>query len=164
MRRVNKWNVLSLAFYTIAILFAAYAVWSLVVAVGVISEVLEYGSITLQDELHGILTYILTACGAYFFYALVLFALGYLMETDERKKTYDDDDDSLYYDDDDDDYDDETGDDFNDDSVSDVSDFNSELDVIIEPGFEPKPESESDSKTESVTILVAEPETETDSI
>lgn len=76
----KKRNKVSLTLYIVALLFACYAIFSLINSTLYISNLVSTQYITVSESMTDIISYFASSCAAYIFYAFALFGLGHLIQ------------------------------------------------------------------------------------
>ena len=77
---MSKKIIPSIILYIFSGLMGAYAIWSIIRASEIISEALQFGQITVSGNLYDITSFYVTNCGFYVVYALLLFAVGLILQ------------------------------------------------------------------------------------
>ena len=79
MRRV-KFPVVSIVLYVFAGLFALYAIWAAIYAFGYISEMVAANQLVMKGSEFEVTNFLMSNFAQYVFFAIVLFALGRIVQ------------------------------------------------------------------------------------
>jgi len=76
----QKIPVISFVFYILAILMLGYSVWALIYSSRVVSEAVSFGQLVVKGSEFEVLSFYMNNVSLYLFFALVLFALGWIIQ------------------------------------------------------------------------------------
>lgn len=79
MRRV-KFPVVSIVLYVLAGLFALYTIWAAVYAFGYVSEMVAANQLVIKGSEFEVTNFLMSNFAQYAFFAIVLFALGRIVQ------------------------------------------------------------------------------------
>jgi hypothetical protein len=79
MRRV-KFPVVSIILFVFAFLFAAYTIWAAIYAFNTISEAVAATQLVISESRFEVTTFLMNSVAQYAFFAIVLFALGRIVQ------------------------------------------------------------------------------------
>lgn len=74
-----KQPILSMVLYVVAILIAAYSIFTIYTSYTYISGLVEAGSVVISEQLQDVISYYVSASMPYVFYAIVVWAIGYFV-------------------------------------------------------------------------------------
>ena len=79
MRRV-KFPVVSIVLFVFAVLFALYSIWAAIYAINYISEMIAANQLVIKGSEFEVTNFLMSNFGQYVFFAIVLFALGRIVQ------------------------------------------------------------------------------------
>lgn len=79
MKKINKKQILPIVLYVFAILIAVYSIFTIYTTHTYISSLVETGSVVIKDQLVDVISYYVSASMPYVFYAVVVWAIGYII-------------------------------------------------------------------------------------
>lgn len=74
-----KQPILSMVLYVVAILIAAYSIFTIYTSYTYISELVEAGSVVISEQLSDVVSYYVSTSMPYVFYAIAVWAIGYFV-------------------------------------------------------------------------------------
>ena len=77
--KTNKKNVLSIVLYVVAAILAIYSVYKIYDTYNYVNALVAYGSVDPSTQMADIVNYYISAVSTYAFYAIVVWALGYII-------------------------------------------------------------------------------------
>jgi hypothetical protein len=85
MKKANF--IISIALYVIAGFLVIYAIWAFSHNVDYIGGLISSGELTFAGNEYDIMNFYMSSCAQYAVYAIVLFALGWMMQKKESSKS-----------------------------------------------------------------------------
>lgn len=79
MKRSNKTGVLPIVLYVVAAIIAAYSIFTIYTSYTYISSLVTAGSIVISEQLSDVISYYVSTSMPYIFYAIVVWAIGYII-------------------------------------------------------------------------------------
>lgn len=79
MKKINKKAILPIVLYVVAAIIAVYSIFTIYTSYTYISSLATAGSIVIKDQLADVISYYVSASIPYVFYALVVWAIGYII-------------------------------------------------------------------------------------
>ena len=79
MRKV-KFPVVSIVLYVLAALFALYSIWAAIYSINYVSEMVAANQLVIKGSEFEVANFLMTNIAQYAFFAIVLFALGRIMQ------------------------------------------------------------------------------------
>ena len=73
--------VISIIFYVIALLVFAYAVWATIYSAGIVKEAVDLGQLMIAGSEFEVVSYFMTNVSQPYLLAIVLFGLGWILQT-----------------------------------------------------------------------------------
>jgi len=77
--KTNKKNVLSIVLYVVAAILAIYSAYKIYDTYNYVNALVSYGSVDPSTQMADIVNYYISAVSTYAFYAIVVWALGYII-------------------------------------------------------------------------------------
>lgn len=77
--KTNKKSVLSIVLYVVAAILAIYSVYKIYDTYNYVNALVSYGSVDPSTQMADIVNYYISAVSTYAFYAIVVWALGYII-------------------------------------------------------------------------------------
>ena len=78
--RKNRFPVLSVVLYILAVLLLAYSVWAAIYSSQIVSQAVAMGQLMVSGSEFEILSFYMSNIGQYFIFAVILFVLGYMLQ------------------------------------------------------------------------------------
>jgi hypothetical protein len=85
----KKVPVISIIFYVIALLVFAYAVWATIYSARIVKEAVDLGQLMIAGSEFEVVSYYMTNVSQPYLFALVLFGLGWILQTLKAQKVAD---------------------------------------------------------------------------
>lgn len=79
MSRV-KFPVVSIILFVFAVLFAAYSIWAAIYAINYVSEMVAANQLVIKGSEFEVTNFLMSNFGQFVFFAIVLFALGRIVQ------------------------------------------------------------------------------------
>lgn len=79
MGKKNKIATLPIVLYVVAAIIAAYSIFTIYTSYTYISSLVTAGTIVIKDQLSDVISYYVSASMPYIFYAIVIWAIGYII-------------------------------------------------------------------------------------
>lgn len=79
MKKNNKKAILPIVLYVVAAIIAIYSIFTIYTSYNYISDLATAGSIVIKDQLVDVVNYYVSASMPYVIYALVVWAIGYII-------------------------------------------------------------------------------------
>ena len=79
MKKINKKAILPILLYVVAAIIAIYSIFTIYTSYTYISSLATAGSIVIKDQLADVINYYVSASIPYVFYAIVVWAIGYII-------------------------------------------------------------------------------------
>ena len=76
----KKLSILSIILYVLAALLMIFAIWSLINAITYISMMISQGQLAFSGNEFDIISFIMTSCALYVIFAVILLALGLILQ------------------------------------------------------------------------------------
>ena len=76
----KKVPVLSIVFYVVAAIMAAFTVWAFIYCIGYISELIATGQLMTAGNEFNLVSYFMTNCVQYLLYAMAIFFFGFIYQ------------------------------------------------------------------------------------
>ena len=92
MRKV-KFPVMSIVLYVLAALFALYTIWAAVYSIRYVSEMVAVGQLQISGSEFEVANFLMNNFAQYAFFAITLFALGRILQTNVSDVDDDEDED-----------------------------------------------------------------------
>ncbi|MBY0756769.1 hypothetical protein K5V21_15070 [Clostridium sardiniense] len=83
----KKINIASIILYIIAVIVLIYMVWAIVSCHEYISQMVAQGALVKEGNAFNIISYYMTNCAQYGFYAIVLVSLGIILQKLDSNKS-----------------------------------------------------------------------------
>ena len=77
--KTNKKNVLSIVLYVVAAILSIYSVYKIYDTYNYVNALVAYGSVDPSTQMADIVNHYISAVSTYAFYAIVVWALGYII-------------------------------------------------------------------------------------
>lgn len=79
MEKNNKKSILPIVLYVVAGIMAIYSIFTIYTSYTYISSLVSAGSISIKDQLVDVVSYYVSTSMPYVFYAIVVWAIGYII-------------------------------------------------------------------------------------
>ena len=79
MKKINKKAILPILLYVVAAIIAIYSIFTIYTSYTYIFSLATAGSIVIKDQLADVISYYVSASIPYVFYAIVVWAIGYII-------------------------------------------------------------------------------------
>ena len=79
MKKIRKKAILPIVLYVVASIIAIYSIFTIYTSYTYISSLVTAGSIVIKDQLVDVISYYVSASTPYVFYAIVVWAIGYII-------------------------------------------------------------------------------------
>lgn len=79
MKKLNKKAIIPIVLYVVAAIIAIYSIFTIYTSYTYISTLVTAGSIVIKDQLTDVINYYVSTSMPYIFYALVVWAIGYII-------------------------------------------------------------------------------------
>lgn len=79
MKKISKKAILPIVLYVVAAIIAIYSIFTIYTSYTYISSLVTAGSIVIKDQLVDVISYYVSASTPYVFYAIVVWAIGYII-------------------------------------------------------------------------------------
>lgn len=79
MKKINKRTILPVVLYVVAAITALYSIFTIYTTYNYISTLVTSGNIVIKDQLSEVISYYVNTSMPYVFYALVIWAIGYII-------------------------------------------------------------------------------------
>lgn len=76
----KKVPVLSIVFYVIAAILAAFTVWAFIYCIGYISDLIATGQLATEGNEFNLVSYFMTNCVQYLLYTMAIFFFGFIYQ------------------------------------------------------------------------------------
>ena len=76
----KKVPVLSIVFYVVAAILAAFTVWAFIYCIGYISDLVATGQLMTAGNEFNLVSYFMTNCVQYLLYAMAIFFFGFIYQ------------------------------------------------------------------------------------
>jgi hypothetical protein len=86
--RKNRFPVLSVVLYVLAVLLLAYSVWAAIYSSKIVSQAIDMGQLMFAGSEFEVLSFYMSNVAQYFLFAVVLFILGYMLQTNPAQEVF----------------------------------------------------------------------------
>lgn len=86
--RKNRFPVLSVVLYVLAVLLLAYSVWAAIYSSKIVTQAIDMGQLLVSGSEFEILSFYMSNVAQYFLFAVVLFVLGYMLQTNPAREVF----------------------------------------------------------------------------
>ena len=83
----NRFPVVTVILYVLAFLLLAYAVWATVYSAGIVNEAITMGQLVVAGNEFEVVSFYMNNIALYFLFAVVLFGLGWVLQTISFQET-----------------------------------------------------------------------------